>query len=281
MERVPATAMVSGGKISGPDAREIPLKSFFADPPIVRQTIVTRFNLRLANNNDAYRRPDWLARRLHLVKRFSAPSIRVQRWPFFEWWILCDVTTPADLLAAIRGLDPRVRIGLVGPEEEIDAASRLLADGFISDANSSGQLLDRGVDIHMTTRVDSDDGLDRDFTRAVADRLPIFLATALPRFLIVSARGYQWHDTEKYLIPMTVPRGPMQTMYERADLVSSFHGAYVGNHNHSAEKYPGFADVERVAYVYVFHGDNEVGKMRRSRVRLAASDLGDQFHLEW
>ena len=248
---------------------------------MAHQILMSRFNLRVGEVEGAYRDPVWLERRFRVMARFAAPAIRSQRWPHFLWWLLCDVSTRPALLADIRALDTRVRIALIGDEAEIDPAARPLADACFAKFGKVARALDPAADITMSTRFDSDDCLDRDFTQRGVDRIPLFLDTGLPRFLVVAGSGYQWNDVEKFAIPLTRPTIAMQTMYERADMVEAFQGAYVGNHMKVPLLYPGFADVSERAWLYVIHGDNDSGWMRRSAVHLTASDLRDRFAAEW
>jgi hypothetical protein len=242
---------------------------------------MSRFNLRAGRVEGAYRDPVWLAERLRITARFAAPSIRSQVWPHFVWWLLCDVTTPASLLASLRDLDTRVRIALVGDEAEIEPDARRLADACFPEFGDCHRVLDATADITMSTRFDSDDCLSRDFTQSVVDRLPLFLDTGLPRFLVVAGSGYQWSDVEKYGLPFEQPTIAMQTFYERADMVAAFKGAYVGHHGRVTQMFPGFADMSRRSWLYVIHTANDSGWIRRSRQRVTADDLRDRFAAEW
>lgn len=259
----------------------LPLRPELASPPVIHQMLMTRFNLRILRSPGAYRDPAWLEKRFRMMSRFAAPAIRSQRWPHFLWWLLCDVSTRPALLADIRALDTRVRIALIGDEAEIDPAARPLADACAATFAEVASVLDPAADITMSTRFDSDDCLARDFTQRVVDRLPIFLASGQPRFLVVAASGYQWDVQRKYATPLTHPRIAMQTLYERADRVDVLKGAYIGNHGAAPTLFPGCADMEHPAWLYVIHDANDSGFMQHARQRLTADDLRDRFAAEW
>jgi hypothetical protein len=119
----------------------------------VRHFLLTRFNLRAEVDLDP---PDdrWLRERVKLFSRFTLPSVRAQTGPF-SWIIFCDVDSPPWLLAFLSA--------------EVANAKLVMLPAFsrraISDAVSAE--VSAGASQVITTRLDNDDAIGRDFMSVV------------------------------------------------------------------------------------------------------------------
>jgi hypothetical protein len=129
--------------------------------------LLTRFNLR----KDAFGRdkrrnetlsPAWYEERFRLFDGICYPSVRGQSSRDFIWHVFFDSTTPAiyrDRIAGYACESPRIRIEWLDGMAEYAARRRALIDGYLA-ADPNCRLL-------VTSRLDNDDGLHRDFVATV------------------------------------------------------------------------------------------------------------------
>lgn len=135
-----------------------------ASPPHVARTehiILTRFNLPTPGREAAIRaRPGWLARRFDLFESICLPSVVSQIEQDFLWIIYFDVATPQafrDRIDRLRRRYPFIPF-FTGMFEDT-GWSRSLRN-VLHDAGRSPKWI-------LTTRLDSDDALSRDYTQRV------------------------------------------------------------------------------------------------------------------
>lgn len=115
--------------------------------------LLTRFNLR-ASQHDAPPREEWLVGRARLFAQFTAPSVREQGHRKFGWSIFCDAKSPTWLLEFLGECTPDAQIVLLP---------------FFSPALIAESVADRLAPRTrlITTRLDNDDALGRDFMATV------------------------------------------------------------------------------------------------------------------
>lgn len=114
----------------------------------MRHIVMTRFNVRLTDGS-APPDEDWLRHRLEIFERFTARSVAAQTAPPDEWMIFCDDGSPSwltDRLARVGTV--RLVVGPFTPRSAADAVGA-----------PSGRLI--------TTRLDNDDAIARDFLEMV------------------------------------------------------------------------------------------------------------------
>jgi hypothetical protein len=119
--------------------------------------LLTRFNTRApewrSEVGDRGTDPAWLGPRIDLFERICLPSVRAQTEQAFTWLIFMHPDTPADLAARLRDLVADV--ATIVEAEHGDAEAAVSAIG----TPSSEEVI--------TSRVDNDDALARDFIEAV------------------------------------------------------------------------------------------------------------------
>lgn len=121
--------------------------------------VITRFSVRAPGDTQRYRDPEWLRGRLDLLRRFGAQSLRDQTDSGFTWLLFADDQSPQ-----------WVRDGLSEVSTGIDTICCFTEPGEWK-ANLAALLDSRrsGDAPIITTRLDSDDLIHRDFIRVVAD----------------------------------------------------------------------------------------------------------------
>ena len=122
----------------------------------IKHVILTRFNLATPGREQAIRnQPGWLAERFELFERYCLPSIAAQTNKNFDWIIFFDEQTPAEFKERIESLRKIQEFhpyytGLFPADGWADAIRNVLG------AQQERTLL-------LTTRLDNDDGLARDY----------------------------------------------------------------------------------------------------------------------
>jgi len=121
-----------------------------------RHVLLTRFNVRMRGTADQL--PDsWLVSRLSLFEQFTLPAIRSQTKQPDSWLIFCDDRSPGWFRTQLGGLLPEPHYEALWVSEVFggDVCSRAVEERI------------RGGKYLITTRVDNDDIVARDFIQEV------------------------------------------------------------------------------------------------------------------
>ncbi len=221
----------------------------------VRHFIITRFNLRSLDPSSA-RMIDqaYLAQRLELFERFCLPTVRSQTEQDFKWLVLFADDTPASVKARIEayGADwpnfvpvwlPRGS-GTVGP---------LVV----------GPYLDGSPQTLLTTRLDNDDGLARDYIEKVRRH-----EATRERLVLHFPVGYVWHNERIYLDRQE--HNAFTTLIEPlpAGNATEYFTIYKGSHS-DIERLGRLVNIdEEPSWLQVIHGGNLENYLRGSRQRI-------------
>jgi len=121
--------------------------------PDLDHIVLTRFNLPSAGVESVVRARDgWLRDRTSLFERYCAPSVAAQSVQRFTWVVYFDPQSPPWLKQWIEVTSP----GLYHPIFRAEVSrSEILADATLAGARTSDTLL--------TTNLDNDDAIGRDF----------------------------------------------------------------------------------------------------------------------
>ncbi|GAB2457969.1 hypothetical protein HD599_003460 [Conyzicola lurida] len=207
----------------------------------IDQVLLTRFNLPSAGAESVVRAKEgWLVERAELFERYCLPAVRAQTHGDFHWIVYFDPQSPAWLLDRIR---TRWAVGTFSPlfREEVSRAD-LLGD------------IERVVgvrgDLLLTTNVDNDDGLARDFT----ERL----------HAAAEARGQRAGRAAIYLVNGLIASGT--DVYRRTDRSNAFcsvvepwasaETCWVDWHTALGERMPVVEVRGAPAWLQVVHGSN-------------------------
>jgi len=211
--------------------------------PAFEHFLITRWNIKAEFRPGAHLDPFWLDARRPLFSKFCLPSVAGQTSTNFSWVLLVDRATPAkhrDWLSRVvsteSSLGQRVHIVLVG-------------DDYVSDFRSwafrSTPLAERDV---ITTRLDSDDAIHREFVEAVQS------AYSGTRTFVELARGYTYDARTGKLCRLHYPDNPYVSLIEPAtpELLT----VYCENHDHLREVGPFVVIDEPRGWLQVVHDDN-------------------------
>ena len=125
--------------------------------------IVTRFNVNVSYADPRIRLdPEWLHHRFALFDRFCYPSVRGQSSHNFTWLVLFDSDTPDIFKQKVQEYsqwDNFTPVYMAASNVPIGSITRDVITNYISE----------GVRRIVTTRLDNDDALHRNFVQTLQD----------------------------------------------------------------------------------------------------------------
>lgn len=124
--------------------------------------MVTRFSLQLRPGHRVHLDGSWLDTRVELLERWCMPSIRSQSELDFTWLLLLDQATPAHIVERVRKVCAEVSRSVVHLSSAASAAA-CTVEAIASEAE--------GLDVVVTSRLDSDDAIGRQFVEDVQTRV--------------------------------------------------------------------------------------------------------------
>jgi hypothetical protein len=245
--------------MSSPSAPSNPASPDASTPvgTTVRHFIITRFNLRgIEDTPSSAKMVDsaYLAHRLELFERYCLPTVRSQTAQDFKWLVLFADETPA----AIRS---RV--------EAYAADWSNLAPIWLPRGTSTvgplvvGPYLDDSPQTLLTTRLDNDDGLARDYVAKVQRH-----ARSSERLVLQFPMGYVLHKDRVYLDRQE--HNAFTTLVEPLPQgkAAGFNTIYKGSHSDIA-RLGRIVDVDdEPSWLQVIHDSNVENYVRGSRQRI-------------
>lgn len=225
--------------------------------------VLTRFNVRLAiyghESADA-----WLRGRMDLFERYCLPSFVGQTRTDFRWLLFCDSESPAWLRDRLEALAGKV-------------FEPVYVDGVFDAARASLEVrrrLDPATRHLVTTRVDNDDAVARDFVETIQQQ---FEAQQLEFVNLVN--GSQLAEGHTYLRPYT--QNPFISLIERIEPGRDPRTVFVDRHYQLAQIGPvRNVRTSHPTWLQVVHGGNVLNEVVGLRVRTGAvapwfaADLG-------
>ncbi len=197
----------------------------------MKHFILTHFNQKLwfsDKNRQQTHTSEWLDRRFELFEQFCFPSICAQTDDHFMWLCLFDIDTPQPYLERIehyKSILPQF-IPLFLTEEasrfEHDAAVKLKIKELITDED----------DYIITTQLDNDDALHRDFIQRVNQ-----LSTQYPTHntVLLFNYGYQYFEPFGFLLKLYYPNNHFPVLIENN--LEEIQLAFSINHSHLRKKH--------------------------------------------
>jgi len=221
----------------------------------VRHFIITRFNLRSADPSSVRMIDEgYLTQRLDLFERFCLPTVRSQTEQDFKWLVLFADDTPAAIRERIAGYSA----------DWPNFVPVYLARGVGQVGRRAvAPYLDESPQTLMTTRLDNDDGLARDYIAKVRR-----YEGTQERLVLQFPTGYLWQRDRIYLDRQE--HNAFTTLIEPlpAGNASEFVTIYKGSHSDIA-KLGRVIDVDdEPSWLQVIHGGNLENYLRGSRQRI-------------
>lgn len=222
--------------------------------------LLTRFNVPTPGREaDIRARPGWLARRFDLFEQFCLPSVAAQSVQDFRWLIYFDRATPPDFRDRIAKLAGAARF-------EPIYRDALPLDAVIADIRARLPAAARSV---LTTRLDNDDALARDFIarlQCAAVQGRIGQAFNFPN-------GYAWRAG--WIYGAEDKSGPFASALES---VADFQTIWARPHALLGEAFDLVQLPGDPAWLQIIHGDNVTNRIKGRRQPSAA--LGARFAIQ-
>jgi hypothetical protein len=198
--------------------------------------------------------PGWLDHRLQLFEDYCLPSVTSQSDQNFVWFIYFDESTPAEYLERIESLTAKY--------QNISIKSCTLWEHTAIVKDIVAALADSTKWI-ITTRLDNDDGLHRDFVStlhaAVQERTEFL---NFPRGIILySGKYFMYKHLSNAFLSLVEPAERPRTACSVA-------------HERAAEVAPVRQMSEAPAFLQVVHGKNVSNKPRGTRIYARQALLG-------
>jgi hypothetical protein len=237
-----------------------------SEPQSFQHVIATAFNTARSNDPNevhlAFRsRPGWLDERFDLFERYCLPSVLGQTNQNFRWLIYFHPgTSEGHLERARRGFQGRANIC-------IKLRERFGSEVVQADLKEE---LDRSRGWLITTRLDNDDGLQRDFVNLLQAKVRVGHEEALefPRGIVyVSGTPY-------------VSLQPHNAFISLSESVDGFQTVFAVRHKEVARRFPVTIVTPKPAWLQSIHGANVGNKIRGWRI--ARNELPDGFEVgDW
>lgn len=223
------------------------MQHFITTPFYVKRHFKGQRELQLAD-------PEWLNDRLQLFADYCLPSVVGQTDQNFEWFLYFDESTPARYLEQVNSLISRHRNIAVKLCETFGSAE-VARDIVASQSKETSWI--------VTTRLDNDDGLHRDFVstlHAFVEEREEFLN--FPRGIILySGKCFLYEHPSNAFISFVEPADKRRTAWAVA-------------HPYAADVAPVRQLPDIPAFLQVIHGKNVSNKPRGTRVDVRRALMG-------
>jgi len=172
------------------------------DTPEFKHFLLTNFNLGLYDRTQKTRTGDkikpveWMDGRMELFKRFCAPSVNNQTCKNFEWLIVFDKETPVGYIDEIvRHCDYTALFGDNFKQACVECIESRLTD----------------EDRVITSRMDSDYGLHKDYIKLIQDWFSIYKKTGILSY----PNGWIYNPEKSTLFDTRCLKNPFLTLIEK------------------------------------------------------------------
>lgn len=226
--------------------------------------ILTRFNLKRLEADPLGQ--DWWERRFDLFERFCYPALRAQSNDNFKWLVFFDADTPEKFRTRIQEYSCWKNFIPVYTHSEIffgfhfPSELRPLIIPYIDDRR---QFL-------ITTRLDNDDAIHKDYVQMVQDQFEDQSLEAI-NFL------YGWQYYKGKLIFCKLASNPFISLIEKFE-EDSFRTAFVRGHGMLSQVCPvrNIENQNKPAWMQVIHQDNRVNR-RKPGLRFPSAEIKNGF----
>lgn len=200
--------------------------------------LMTRFNVRVEEGGFKPPPESWLRERIEHFERVTAPSVAAQTAPPDAWLVFCDASSPDWLVTRLeRVASVQLVEGVFGPDVAAAAV-----------ASEAGPLI--------TTRLDNDDALARDYIEAIKREAP---ADGFVNFL----HGVQLVDRKLYR-----RSDPSNAFISRSER-SSAETVFAVPHRLILERHPVRQVKSAPMWLQLIHGGNVANAARGIRTSAA------------
>ena len=178
---------------------------------------------------------DWLKIRLEIFKKYTVPSILNQTNQDFEWIVYCHPDSPQWLIEELMLID-KVQVSF---------------------EYWYHKTLDLDTDILITSRVDSDDLLHKDYMKHIHEYTDTFIDSYFDQQVYTFNNGYVFDG--KSITQVSNKRCPFHTLFSKTQ--DNKRNCQVYHHSHQVinGELPTFYNTEDTGWMYIRHEDQISG----------------------
>jgi hypothetical protein len=205
---------------------------------------------------------EWMEERLRVFRAYCVPAMAQQTTGDFSWLVLFDETTDRDYLDRVREsarFVPQLRVVTTSQRRGIPVPKAI------------APFIDDDTQVLITTRLDSDDSLNRETAAVLQAYTEAFLSSPHRRWIVNFPRGYRYDDQVGRLYATYWPYSPFSTLFEKLGGDRKRFNVY-RNHHKLHLHLPVHFDESIAGWIQVIHGlaeSTEPG--RRGRVVTAGN----------
>lgn len=167
-----------------------------------KHIILTRFNLQYALQSTIHIQDGWLEERFRLFEQYCFPSIIAQTNQQFDWVILLSDQTPKNYLSRLAkhtDSHKNIYIELCTYYEDVNILYKNIGEKYV-----------QGYDYLLSTRVDNDDMLAKDFVETLQKKLPLTHTSVVLTF----TNGIQWFERKNMAFAVAYERNHFLNFWE-------------------------------------------------------------------
>lgn len=232
--------------------------------PTFQHLFLTRFNIRdRAAGWSPSRSPEWMDARMRLFETYCLPTVQAQTCTGFRWRILVAEDTEDVHLERLRAHDDRIELVPFTPSAGTSITS------VVQDHDD--------VQVLITSRLDNDDGIHRDYVRRVQERVH-WCTPDQTRVVHSFPWGYKLTSHDGRLHRTRLVNSAFTSMFEWLPAVSPV-SVWARNHSHLPMLFPTVLDESIHGFLQVVHGENVLNSLKATDLPAPFSDLAGSFYL--
>jgi hypothetical protein len=235
--------------------------------------VLTRFSIRSSGVGYRNQWDDaWFDRRLELFERYCLPSMVAQTSKAFTWVVFCDPTTPEAVVERLRGYSEHIVVA----ECRRHASVRGKAP---DDLMALDEFVDPDSEVVITTRLDSDDALNRCSVEQIQRHATAFSRSGGDFLLHTFPLGCKLDAVDGRVYRTWYRQNAFLSLFERAGTDPK--GVMQDNHVKLETRFsPLERDFSLLGWLQVLHGSNVSNALNRHDEEAHGLDLRALYGLE-
>ncbi|HLW62892.1 MAG TPA: glycosyltransferase [Flavobacterium sp.] len=230
----------------------------------IKHFLITRFNLKHSQwTKQNVLNSDWLYERIEIFEKICYPSVINQTQKNFVWILFFDIQTPLEIKHYIENKyrDKRLRIHYIDGFKELQSASKSIIKSLLNPS-----------DYFITSRLDNDDALHKDYIQTIQS-----LAILKTKTIIDLVKGNQLvlHNNQGIASLLVYKYNPFISLIsnaEKMELVIEKEHTHWNNKAYTYIKYQ-----KKALWLQYIHSNNQLNTFDHS-LKKVTINLND-FHI--
>lgn len=234
--------------------------------------VLTRFSIRSSGVGFPGQWEDgWFERRFELFERYCLPSMLAQTSQDFTWLVFCDPSTPEEVVERLRGYSDRITVAECRRQSSIRGKAP-------DDLRDLDKFVDPGSAVVITTRLDSDDALNRHAIEQIQGHAPAYAESPGEHLLHTFPLGCKLDAVNGQAYRTWYRQNAFLSLFERAG--NDVQGVMRDSHVRLEKLFsPQVQDHAVLGWLQVLHGGNVSNSLNRHDEPADELDLGALYSL--